>query len=243
MHARLPTGLQHAGELVRFAFADHAADRRRGRQHFKNRQSAAPRAPHQPLGYHRLQAAGQLGAHIGFIFRRKHVHQPLDRLRRTAGVQRRQHQMAGFRRGKRQADGRSIAQLTQQDHVRILPQGGAQRAIKAVAVAADFTLLDQRAPAVMNKLDRIFQRENMPPLVPVDLVDHRRQGGGFAAAGSAGHQEQAVFAPQQRRNNSRRCQCRQRRAIAGNPPQRQRYAPVLQKSVYAQPNAARPLQR
>ncbi|RLM10061.1 hypothetical protein BIY27_14875 [Gibbsiella quercinecans] len=36
LHARLRTGLQQAGELMRFTLADHTADRRRGGQDFKH---------------------------------------------------------------------------------------------------------------------------------------------------------------------------------------------------------------
>lgn len=192
---------------------------------------------------HRLQAAGQLGAHIGFLFRRKHVHQPFHRLRRAAGVQRRQHQVAGLRRGERQPNGGNIAQLAQQDHIRIFAQRGAQRRIEAVTVAADLPLLDQRTPAAVQEFDRILQRQNVPRLVPVDLVDHRRQRGGLAAAGGAGEQEKPVVAPQQRRDDGRRRQLGKRRRLPGDAPQRERHPRALLKNVGPQPFPARPVQR
>ena len=184
---------------------------------------------------HRLQAAGQLGAHIGFLFRRKHIHQPFHRLRRAAGVQRRQHQMASLRRGERQPNGGNIAQLAQQDHIRIFAQRSAQRRIEAVTVAADLPLLDQRTSATVQEFDRILQRQNVPRLVPVDLVDHRRQRGGLAAAGGAGDQKKPVVAPQQRRDDGRRRQLGKRRRLPGDAAQCERHPRALLKNVGSQP--------
>ena len=191
---------------------------------------------------HRLQAAGQLGAHIGFLFRRKHIHQPFHRLRRAAGVQRRQHQMASLRRGERQPNGGNIAQLAQQDHIRIFAQRSAQRRIEAVTVAADLPLLDQRTSATVQEFDRILQRQNVPRLVPVDLVDHRRQRGGLAAAGGAGDQKKPVVAPQQRRDDGRRRQLGKRRRLPGDAAQCET-SPRFAENVGSQPLPTRPVQR
>ncbi|CAE1149934.1 protein of unknown function [Serratia sp. Tan611] len=92
---------------------------------------------------------------------------------------------------------------------------------------------------MMDKFDRIFQRQYMPPLMTVDMVDHRRQRGGLAAAGRSRHQNQPLFPLGERRNNRRRLQLFQRRAAFRNAAQRQRHAGALIKKVGAQPRPAR----
>src|SRR3546814_6431847 len=54
-----------------------------------------------------------------------------------------EHQVAGFRGGQRQADGFQVAQLADQDVVRVLAQRRAQRLVEAVGVAVHLALVDQ----------------------------------------------------------------------------------------------------
>ena len=55
---------------------------------------------------------------------------------------------------------------------------------------ADLPLLDQATLALIDKLHRIFERENMAVSMVVEKIDHRRQRRGFAAAGRPRHQNQ-----------------------------------------------------
>jgi hypothetical protein len=50
----------------------------------------------------------------------------------------------------------------------------------------------------MDKLHRIFQRQDMPVEMVIEVIHHRRQGGGFAAARRPGNQNK----PLSRRSNS-----------------------------------------
>lgn len=43
-------------------------------------------------------------------------------------------------------------------------------------MAADFPLLDQATLAVVNKFDRIFQRQDMTIEALIKIAHHRRQG-------------------------------------------------------------------
>ena len=62
---------------------------------------------------------------------------------------------------------------------------------------ANLPLLNQASLAVMNKLHRILQRQNMAIKMLVEMADHRRQGGRLAAARRPGDQQQATLFRQQ----------------------------------------------
>ena len=96
--------------------------------------------------------------------------------------------VASFGGGERLTDSVAVAQLAQQNDVGIFTQRGAQPEAERGAVRADFALLDQRLPALVNELDGIFQRNNVLRLLAVNGVDHRGKRSRFAAAGRAGHQ-------------------------------------------------------
>ena len=64
-------------------------------------------------------------------------------------------------------------------------------------------LLDQATFALVHKLHRIFQGQNMPVCLMIEEIDHRGQGGRFSAAGGAGDQNQAIVIRQQFRDRSR----------------------------------------
>ncbi|KFB70231.1 MAG: hypothetical protein AW09_004687 [Candidatus Accumulibacter phosphatis] len=90
------------------------------------------------------------------------------------------YQVAGFRAGERQADGFEVAHLTYQNHVRVFPQSGAQGILEGEGVRTDFALVDQAFFRLVNKLDRIFDGENVAIRCFIDVIDHRRQGGRLA---------------------------------------------------------------
>ena len=81
----------------------------------------------QRLRDDRAQRLGQHRAHHFFFGRREHVDDAVDGLGGGAGVQRAEHQVAGFRGGQRQADGLQVAHFADQDDVRVFAQRRAQR--------------------------------------------------------------------------------------------------------------------
>ena len=105
-------------------------------------------------------------------------------------MQRGEHQMTGFRRGQRDRDGLLIAHFADHDHVRILPECGAQRRRKRRRVFAHFPLRDQALAMAVQILHRVFNGEYMVVVIPVDDVQQTRERGGLAAAGRAGQQYQ-----------------------------------------------------
>ena len=122
----------------------------------------------------------------------KHVDHAVDGRRGAVGVQRAHDEDAHLRGRHRDAHGLEVAQLADQDHVRILAQGRMQRGGETRAVHADLALADEAALALVHELDRVLDREDVALHARVDVVDHRRERGRFARAGLAGHQDEPV---------------------------------------------------
>ena len=101
-----------------------------------------------------------------------------------------EHLMAGERSAQRHGGGVGVADLADQDHVRVL----AQQRTHAVGEVeprglADLGLADHRERI----LDRILERHHIHRL-GAEVVEDRVQRGGLAAAGGADHQHQAFGA-------------------------------------------------
>ncbi|MNI51946.1 hypothetical protein D3C73_1066980 [compost metagenome] len=147
---------------------------------------------HQGLGHHRQQRLGEHRAHHRLLVPRKHIDHPVDGFRRRRGVQRAEHQMAGFGRGQRQANGFQIAHLPHQDHIRVFPQCRTQGGGETTGITMDFTLIDQAFARLVNELDGVFDGEDVVMTMGIEVIDHRRQRGGLAGTGRAGYQHQAT---------------------------------------------------
>src|SRR3979409_557942 len=112
--------------------------------------------------------------------------------RRRVGVQPSRDEQSHFRGGDRDAHGLEVAQLADQDHVRVLAQGGVHCGCETRAVHPDLALADEAALSLVHELDRVFDGEDVPLHAAVDVVDHGRERGGLARTGLAGHQDQSV---------------------------------------------------
>src|SRR5450432_1288052 len=105
VHAVSCTGLKRRVDLVRLALADQVPDRGGGDKHLGG--DCAPATVSglaQRLADDPLQRAGQLYAHLLLLVRREHVDDAVDRLRGILGVQRREDEVAGLRRGQGDRD-------------------------------------------------------------------------------------------------------------------------------------------
>ena len=192
-HAECAAGLHGVLELVELALADQVG----AAGVFTRISSAATRpllsafcssccetTPRSDGRQHR--------AHVRLLVGREHVDHAVDGLRRAVGVQRAHHQDAHLGRGHRDAHRLVVAQLADQDDVRILAQSRVQRGGEARGVHADLALADQAALALMHELDRILDGEDVPLHARVDVIDHRRERGRLARAGLAGHQDEPI---------------------------------------------------
>ena len=109
-------------------------------------------------------------------------------LGRVVGVQRGEHQVAG--QGGLHGDvGRlGVADFAEHDHVRVLPQQGAQGGGEGHAdLVVDLDLVDEGQVV----FDRVFDRADVH-FVPSMQRRHGVERGGFARAGGPGDQDDAV---------------------------------------------------
>ena len=124
-------------------------------------------------------------------------------LGRVVGVQRAEDHVPGERRLHGDLGRFQVADLADQDHVRVLPQDGPQAGGEGdVDVGVDRALDD----AVDVVLDRVFGGDDLVGDV-VQLVEGGVERGGLAGAGRAGDQDDAVGLVDQlaeRRRASRR---------------------------------------
>ena len=105
-------------------------------------------------------------------------------------MNRREDQHTEARELKRHLHRFSAAQLTDEDHVRVLSPSAPNRVGEAGGVIAHFAVGNLALLRPVDELDRIFNRENVPFTVPVDVIEHGRERGALSASGRAGHQDQ-----------------------------------------------------
>ena len=69
----------------------------------------------------------------------------------------------------------------------------AQRGRERVGVAADLALVDRRELVLVEVLDRVLDRDDVPAAGGVDVIDHRGERRRLAAAGGAGDDDEAAL--------------------------------------------------
>ena len=136
-----------------------------------------------------------------------------------------------------------IAHLADQNDIRVLAQGAAQRRGKAARIRADLALVDERLPALIDILDGVLDRDDVVAAGLIDMVDHRGQRGGLAAAGGAGDKDQTARLVRQLCQHGRHRQLCQRGDGIVEQAQRGRSPPLLEKDIYAAAGAVRCDQR
>ena len=140
----------------------------------------------------RLQAHGELRAHLFLLVGGEGVHDTVDRLGRAGGVERTEHEVARFGGGDGRADRLEVAHFAHEDHVGVLTEGAADGLGEARHVRADFALGDERLARGVVEFDRVLDRDDVHAAFAVDDVDHRGEGGGLAGARRAGHEDESA---------------------------------------------------
>ena len=87
----------------------------------------------------------------------------------------------------------TVADFTDQDHVRRGAHGAAQRAMERLGVEPHFALVDDRLLVPVQELDRVLDRQDVVGRGLVAVVEHRRERGRLARARGADHQHQAAL--------------------------------------------------
>jgi hypothetical protein len=85
-----------------------------------------------------------------------------------------------------------VAHFTDENHVRILSQCAAQSFRKRTCIDVDFALRDERLLVAMQKLDRVFDGDDVSAARGVDAIDHRRERCRFARTGRSGDEDQST---------------------------------------------------
>ena len=192
-HAVATARLEHRVDLVRLALTDEVADRGRRDHHLaRDRAALAVDGRDELLRADPLQRRRELHSHLLLLVRREHVDHTVDRLRRVLGVQGREHEVTGLRRGQRGRDRLEVTHFTDEDDVGVLAQHVLQRVGEGVRVLPHLALVDQRALVRVEELDRVLDRHDVHRTLAVHDVDQRRERRRLARTGRAGDEHEAA---------------------------------------------------
>src|SRR5712692_3514162 len=150
-------------------------------------------AAHQALRNDGFQSSGKLQANLLLLGRRKDGDNTLNRFGGVESVQSGEHEVAGFGGQQGGGNGFQVAHFADQNHVGVLTESGAQRGGKVRRVDFDFALVDEAFLVAVQKLDGVFDGDEVVGAVSVDAVDHGRQRGGFTGTGGSGDQHEAAL--------------------------------------------------
>ena len=209
--------LQDGRDLVGLALADEVADRRRGHEHLAGADPpGAIGGGQQLLRHDALQRDRQLHADLVLLAAGEGVDDAVDRLRGVLGVQRREHEVAGLRRGQGGRDRLDVAHLADEDDVGVLAQRPLERKGEALGVGAELALVDEAALVGVQELDRVLDRHDVLVARLVDLVDDGRERGRLPGAGRAGHEHEAARATRQLVHHRRQAELVDRLQLGGD---------------------------
>src|SRR5215831_4939523 len=100
--------------------------------------------------------------------------------------------MSGFGSLQRDVGGLGVAELADQDHIRVLTKDAAERLAEADRVQADLALVHDAAAIGMKDLDWILDRHDVLAARAVDVVEHGCKRRRLARAGRPGDEDQAA---------------------------------------------------
>src|SRR6266508_1024240 len=192
-HAFAAAGLHERRDLVVLALADQVPDGRGGVHDLGDDGAAAAVGPRaERLRQHAPQRRRQLRADLRLLVRREDVDDPVDRLRSALRVQGGEDEVAGLRGRERGRGGLQVAELTDEDDVRVLAQRVLERSGERRGVGTHLALVDQAALVQVQELDRVLDGDDVRRAGAVDQVEKRRQRGRLARSGGPGDQHQAA---------------------------------------------------
>ena len=114
-------------DLLGALLADQVGDARVHHHHLDGGDPAVVDARQEPLADHAAEDAGEHGADLLLLRGREELDHPADGLGGVDRVQRREDEMAGLGGLQRGLRGLGVAQLADQDHVRVLAEHAAER--------------------------------------------------------------------------------------------------------------------
>src|SRR5882724_12085426 len=150
-------------------------------------------AANETLGDDGFERGGKLQTNLFLLRRREDRNNTLNGFRRVESVQSGQHEVAGFGGEQRGGDSFQDAHFADQNHVRVLTQSGAQGGGKICRVHFDFALVDETALVAVQKLDGVFDGDQVVGAIGVNAVNHRGKCGGLTGTGCSGDEHQAAL--------------------------------------------------
>ncbi len=100
--------------------------------------------------------------------------------------------MAGLCRGECRGHRLRVAHLTDQDHVRVLPECALERGLESLRVEPDVALGHHASLVVVADLYRVLDGQDVTVTGLVDVVDHRGERRGLPRSDPTGHEDQAA---------------------------------------------------
>ena len=152
----------------------------------------------------------------------------------AGGVQRAEHEVPGFRGRHRHGNRLGIAQLADEDHVRVFAHRGAHafgeaRDVRVQLALDHLAFLLRWTNSIGSSRLMMFSSTRR-----VQVVDHRGERGRLAGAGGAGDQDHALVVVAQLRDDRRQRQLLERRHVGRNRAERGADAGVLAEHVDAE---------
>src|SRR5580658_4618521 len=162
--------------LVDLVLADEVSDRRIGDEHLEREHASGRAVPREELlRDNALENERQLRADLRLLVRREDVDDAVDRRDGAVRVERREDEVPRLADGERRLDGLEVAHLADEDDVRVLPEDVFERVLEPRRVRPHLSLVDDGQLVRVQILDRVFDRDDVEPLLGVDLVDDRRE--------------------------------------------------------------------
>ena len=226
------------GDLLGPLLADQVGDARVHHHHLDGGDAAAADARQQPLADHAAEHAGEHRADLLLLGGREELDHAADGLGGVDRVQGREDEVArlgGLERGLRRL---GVAQLADQDRVRVLAQHAPERLGEALRVEPDLALVDDAVAVGMEDLDRILDRDDVLVPRPVDVVEHRRERRRLARAGGAGDEHEAAVLAGEAADAGRQAQLLEARHVARDDAEGERDGAALAEGVDAEARQA-----
>jgi len=89
------------------------------------------------------------------------------------------------------ADGGQVAQFADYDYVWVVAEGMNQGGMEGAGTMPQFPLLDDALIVAEQKLDGVFDGDNVSLRCLVEVIEHGCQGGGLAASSLTGYQDES----------------------------------------------------
>ena len=142
--------------------------------------------------------------------------------------------MARFRRLERGLGGLGVAQLADEDDVRVLAQGPAQRLAEIGRIQPDLALVDDATLVGMEDLDRVLDRDDVLRPGLVHVVDHRGEGRRLSRARGAGDEDEAAVLLGERLDDGRDAELLERGNVLRDDAEGEARGPALAVGVDAE---------